>query len=207
MAMNDIYEAVTWWQENIERAACVLHYIVTGGDNADTAHPIDVANALADYCNTHWESLCDSVQCDTVGQLCTQARRVGPFPGASVIGFSTGLGDLTTETVGAQEALLIQKYTDQVGPTGRGRTYVPFISEQILVDGRIHVDVFSSIDEDIIALLVTDFSLAVPGVQMTGGVLSRSTGFCNPITRWAIRPATASQRRRVDPLSTWSSTS
>lgn len=106
-----------------------------------------------------------------------------------------------TKTSPKQSSSLVTKKTATPGKTGRGRVYIPFVSQtSTTVNGELNVVGFGFLDA-ISAFMFTPIPITFPGPGSCNlnPVLCKSTvDIPKPIVSWQSRRTIATQRRRGD---------
>lgn len=195
MAANDVWELIASFADGRELGECVFHQKlgteVTTGAN-------ETAEALLAKFDTILAELATAIMTDTTYLIATAAHRVKGANGTTryYTHYPNAVGGITSEHVGAQRALLVSKYTATNTRSGRGRSYIPFLSSTLETSGRIDSSdmiTISAACDDLFEVENTDTENNV----WKPVVYSRKLDLSYEIDDMVVRPVLCTQRRRV----------
>ena len=110
-------------------------------------------------------------------------------------------GETTGDLIPRQAAAIISKKGTNAGRTGRGRVYIPFLSDAIVGDSG-HINTLGRTNLTALAVAIfTERSIDFGGgdvVTITPVIQNTLTPYFNEITAYAVRTKIATQKRRGD---------
>lgn len=204
MAVADVFETITYFNDSAERGACVLHWAQTGG-TIPNADPYVIATNLAEFVQEKFSDVWAFHANSDAFVTCTLANRISPANGPVGNDFTAQAGGLTSESPPAQVALVLSKYTNLYGKSYRGRNYIPFIADSQHDDGQLKQSYVTATQTYWNALYVGTKSIGTGQQEVFCGIYSRELNQINAVTNLIIRPVLRTQRRRVQPRQGYSS--
>lgn len=198
MAMNDVYQVQIYQNVGSEITMNVLHLrekVAAADQNDAVTCSIQYANVLYHL----WAELLSEDWRVTV----IKARRVEPsggIPGTIVFGGAEAiLGQVESEIVPSQAAILMSLYSNTPDRTGRGRQYLPGCAESIQNEGQMLEAPFNANRAAIESHYEEDFGPFGGGTAEMHAIIHGGGG--SPTVEWDVvtaflNPNLATQRRR-----------
>ncbi len=198
VAVGDIYQVQIEFQRDVEVASIVRHMEVTGATDTDEDSVGDeLCAAVVQEVETGWIPLMGP----NANLICVTCRRLPPGePTRTYINFSSsGTGTGTTNSHGAQQALLTSLYAASGAVVKAGRNYLPFLAGENSFAGQVVTSVLTAIENAVESILVSTYVLP-GGTELTPAIARKviSDWISDLIVSFVVRPVLASQRRRVN---------
>lgn len=201
-----IQEGDVWqWETEFLEKGSGERGIVTGhhrlSDFASASDMKTVGNTFVSQINALWEAMiasADFVPFDVVIS-CSTAQRISPAGGRVFVSYGTGQEGNGTigSSVPAQCSVVITKYSDATHRSGRGRVFLPFISDEAQKSGVLESSKLTDIENGLAAMYVNELATLVND-KFTPVVYSRKLGQPFDIVDLDVNPVLGTQRRRVN---------
>lgn len=180
---------LNWYLSNNvgAKAANVLHF----RDTTSTQDKDDLAADLNDNVNNNMFAMLDP-------QANIFSYEIIPLDGSTPTGeynFSTARGGSGTGEGIAQAAVMVKLQTEQRGPKGRGRIFLPFLEEGAQVDGALDPTKRSTAITNWIAFRT---AMTTDGWQMVVASYAHQAAY--EVTGISVRTVSGTIRRRVNRL-------
>lgn len=165
-------------------------YVILGcGNTPGAGPPFDVAQALAHEFHTQAKTLMSAST--TLRSIV--ARALDGSGNSQAFALPTGLTGTAAGTLITAYATLLRWQTSGNGRSGRGRTYVPgFTSELLESNGRAMSPVGLTRAQAVVTALTDDAGGSAPFA-----VISRTKGTYSPVLSGTVSPIVGIQRRRL----------
>ena len=198
---NSIVETVFTWVDGREVAECVVHHYV---DEPGTATPPEALGDIVAKLMGFGEDATQYCMCDTTGFVGCSSRILPGFThsGRIISAFASQNGTVSGENVGAQEAVVMTKYTDTSTRSGRGRVFIPFVPESFVNSGCVTTEAKTTLETYWDKIILDSFSFEGGGTCKPC-VYSRALNTKYAVTSAVTRPVTCTQKRRVVRLQTF----
>jgi hypothetical protein len=195
MAVNDVWETIATWVHDREQAECVFHHLLSAENQNNTN---ETAAGLLAELTTHLTDVTNDTMTADTHLVAIATHRVKGAAGTSRYFTSfpvSVIGSVTADHVGGIDAVLISKYTATNTRQGRGRMYLPFVSETYVGDGKIKSASLSDLETAVEKILLT-IQTDAENNEWTPAVFSKVGNAAAAIEEIVVRPVLVTQRRR-----------